>query len=180
MTQFIFVRHGESEANAKLYLGTPDTVLTEAGLEQARVTGQKLKGLGVTTIVSSPYIRAQQTAEAIASELGIDVQHIKIIEELYEKRAGKFEGTRKQHPSEWYNSHPGDENFELPDKVTARTQRAIEQIKALSRDGLVVVVGHAAAGLYLLELCAGKKTFDEFDLDRTIDNANFIRVQIED
>jgi hypothetical protein len=40
--KILFVRHGESEANAKLYVGAPESPLSEKGLEQARITGQKL------------------------------------------------------------------------------------------------------------------------------------------
>ena len=69
--KILFVRHGKSLANANLTVGTPTTSLAEEVLEQARKTGQDLRGENVSTIVCSPFIRAQQTAELIAAELGL-------------------------------------------------------------------------------------------------------------
>jgi serine/threonine-protein phosphatase PGAM5 len=54
------VRHGEAAGDRD------DSVLTEAGLEQARLVGERLRGIPVSAIHHSPLARAVQTAELIA------------------------------------------------------------------------------------------------------------------
>ena len=66
-----FVRHGETESNAKNIRQGPEGHLTEKGREQALVTSQRFsrhKGRP-QAIISSPYERTKETAEIIAGEL---------------------------------------------------------------------------------------------------------------
>lgn len=71
-----WVRHGQSTWNAvdRLQgheLGPP---LTDLGREQAAHTAETLSTLGVTRVLSSPAVRAQQTAAIIAERLGLTVE----------------------------------------------------------------------------------------------------------
>lgn len=61
------VRHGQSESNAAhIMQGSKiDKPLTEKGIQQARVTKEKLTGIQFDRVYSSPLIRAAQTAEII-------------------------------------------------------------------------------------------------------------------
>ena len=69
VTRFIFVRHGQTDANAKHYLqGQSDGPLNEVGLEQARELGSHLKPIFIEKIYCSDKKRAQATAQAIADE----------------------------------------------------------------------------------------------------------------
>jgi broad specificity phosphatase PhoE len=62
MLTVYFVRHAESESNAGMRTEHPATIrITEKGLEQARLTSQVFK-TAPDLIVTSPYIRTQQTA----------------------------------------------------------------------------------------------------------------------
>jgi phosphohistidine phosphatase len=65
------LRHAEAED------GSPDEArrLTEKGEEQSRIAGQALKALGVKLDVclSSPRVRAEQTARLACEPLGVDV-----------------------------------------------------------------------------------------------------------
>ncbi len=69
-----FIRHGESEANLReVFAGQKDdSALTEKGREQAREAGNKIKSLGlnIDIIVSSPLIRAFDTAKIVAQIIG--------------------------------------------------------------------------------------------------------------
>ena len=57
------VRHGESECNVQRRLyGRTDCSLTEKGCRQAREAGEKLRGTGIGRCISSPLIRAAETA----------------------------------------------------------------------------------------------------------------------
>ena len=73
-----FTRHGESVANASDRAGVkrpPDADrLSDRGWEQARGVGERLRGHGLELIVCSDMRRAQETAEGIASVLGLPVE----------------------------------------------------------------------------------------------------------
>jgi len=176
-SQFIFVRHGQSQANANGIIADGTVPLTDNGIEQARKTGLEVKDLGITTVVCSPYLRAQQTAETIAGELGIDLAHIKIIEELRERGLGDCEGKPKAQPSEWY-SQSDDATLEPRQALLDRMRAALEKVKAADSTGLVLVVGHAISGFFLLEAAKGVKTLAEMGSDNQIGNADFVKVEI--
>jgi phosphohistidine phosphatase SixA len=66
------VRHAEAAP------GQPDELraLTPHGREAARALGERLRAetAGVDAVLCSPLLRARETAEAIARELGLDAQ----------------------------------------------------------------------------------------------------------
>jgi len=73
-TRIFLVRHGETEWNAgQRFQGHLDSPLTPIGLEQAGQMAARLATRGVEIIYSSDLGRAMQTAEAVASRLGIPV-----------------------------------------------------------------------------------------------------------
>lgn len=71
----LFIRHGRTHANAQgILAGRSDTALDDAGRDQARDLGQRLRDVPVDLIVTSPQLRARQTAElASDGRLAIDV-----------------------------------------------------------------------------------------------------------
>ena len=178
--RILFVRHGKSIANATGMVGTPDTPLAEDGLEQARTTGQDLKGQNVTRIVCSPFIRAQQTAEIIAGELGIGLDQVTIIPDLYERRMGTFEGKPKQCETAYFFENDSDNDFETHAELITRLEIALEQIMQIAKDasGTVVAVGHATSGFYFLQVAKGKKRFEDFDPVNQMANAEFVEVEL--
>jgi broad specificity phosphatase PhoE len=62
-------RHGDYGTNA---FRSPDPSLSTRGERQAELLGQRLSEVGVTAIVSSPLVRARQTAEHVARALTFD------------------------------------------------------------------------------------------------------------
>ena len=63
------VRHGETNANREGYLqGWSDDPLNDNGQMLAQMTGQGMKGIKFDYCISSPLIRAKQTAEIILRE----------------------------------------------------------------------------------------------------------------
>ena len=75
--RIILVRHGESEANVDrtVYARVPDwqIALTEQGVAQAREVGRKIAGLigdGAFGVFSSPYVRTEQTKNAMLAGIG--------------------------------------------------------------------------------------------------------------
>lgn len=65
-----FVRHGDASHNAPTDAQRP---LTDAGCKEARLVGQALAGMKIqpTAVLSSPRVRAQQTADLIADALSM-------------------------------------------------------------------------------------------------------------
>lgn len=74
---FVFLRHGESVGNAEArWQGQSDYPLTERGRAQARALAARWKSEGVKfdLTVTSPLVRARETAEIVASALNVPLE----------------------------------------------------------------------------------------------------------
>lgn len=72
----LWVRHGQSTWNVldRMQGQAVHPPLTDLGRQQATQVAQTLSTRGVTRIVSSPAVRALQTADIIADLLGLEVE----------------------------------------------------------------------------------------------------------
>jgi 2,3-bisphosphoglycerate-dependent phosphoglycerate mutase len=73
----VFLRHGESVGNAQdRFQGQADFPLTERGLDQARALAARWQadGLAFDRCISSPLLRARQTAEAVCAALNLPLE----------------------------------------------------------------------------------------------------------
>jgi phosphohistidine phosphatase SixA len=66
----IVVRHAEKADQ------TPDTALSARGRARAQALADLLRGAGVTHIVTSEYLRSQQTAAPLAKALGLTAEQV--------------------------------------------------------------------------------------------------------
>lgn len=176
MTMFYFARHGKSQANADNAIADDTSPLTKEGEAQARKLGRDLKKANIAVIVASPLERAYKTAEIIAKQLKIP--EIITIDSLRERGLGELEGRPKDQPSEWYYQADGKLDLEPRGIVIARAEAALHQIKKLSAQGNVLVVGHTVAGFYLRQVAAGKRHFEDFDAPKAIPNGGYVKVEI--
>ncbi|GFE12267.1 hypothetical protein Sgleb_03140 [Streptomyces glebosus] len=165
-TTLLLLRHGETALTPEKRLsgsGGSDPALSETGERQAEAAGRRLVARGaVQAVVSSPMRRAQQTAEAAARRLGLEVH---VDEGLREADFGAWEGltfaeVRERYPDEmaaWLASPtavPGG---------TGETFTAVARRAALSRDRLltryegqtVLVVSHVGVLRTLVRLALG-------------------------
>jgi probable phosphoglycerate mutase len=86
----VFARHGQTAPNRDgLVLGRADPELTGEGRRQAAALAAALAGEPVTAILTSPLVRARQTAEAIGAACGLPVT---VDERLLEIDWGTWEG----------------------------------------------------------------------------------------
>lgn len=78
--EIYLIQHGEAYAEDQ----DPERSLTRSGEDQIRSSGKALKKLGIEVdlIVSSPKMRARQTAEIVAGELGYSKEEITVTEAL--------------------------------------------------------------------------------------------------
>ena len=76
-TKLVFLRHGETRHTADRKFSGPggdDPGLIDNGIEQARRAAQAISELGgVDVLVSSPMRRTHETAEVVASSLGMEI-----------------------------------------------------------------------------------------------------------
>ncbi|HEX4261357.1 MAG TPA: histidine phosphatase family protein [Acetobacteraceae bacterium] len=84
----ILLRHGQSEFNAAFNLtrrdpGIQDPKLTDLGRAQAVSAAAALAAEPIARIITSPYTRALQTAEAIAPALGVPVLVNPVVRERF-------------------------------------------------------------------------------------------------
>lgn len=85
----LLLRHAETSAPDRFHGAESDVDLGPRGREQARRIGVRLAALCPDAVVSSPMLRALQTAEAIASACGLPVE---IVPDLHERRMGSLSG----------------------------------------------------------------------------------------
>jgi broad specificity phosphatase PhoE len=97
----LFVRHGESQVNLDRVfanrVGIPGD-LTPAGVARAHALAQSLAPEPVTRVYTSPLARARQTAEIIATTLGVPAT---ITDALREYDVGDFEGKPYSGSDAW-------------------------------------------------------------------------------
>ncbi|MBK1872196.1 histidine phosphatase family protein [Marinobacter sp. 1-3A] len=90
-----FIRHGETDDNRKnVWMGRKDLPLSQAGIDQAKAAAEQLAKLPIAIIMTSPLLRARQTADLIAQ------QHprspaVRIADWLTERDFGPYEGMKK-------------------------------------------------------------------------------------
>ena len=71
----IFIaRHGETDHNKNHILQLPSTPLSTTGEQQAQLLAQRLQSENITRIISSDYLRAAQTAQALSELTQINVE----------------------------------------------------------------------------------------------------------
>ena len=91
MTHLYFIRHAESEANKQRILASRQPFpLTAAGRDDAGRIASELKRLvPIDKIISSPLLRARQTAEAFCNEFNLTLS---VDERLSEQDLGPYSG----------------------------------------------------------------------------------------
>jgi broad specificity phosphatase PhoE len=91
MSRFLFVRHGETDWNRQgLIQGSRDIPLNQTGFSQAFIAARALKDFPITKIVTSPQLRARDTAEIICQHFSPDILCIE--PDLRERCFGDYEG----------------------------------------------------------------------------------------
>lgn len=149
----VFARHGQTAPNRDgLVLGRADPELTDEGQVQATRLGVALAAEPITAILSSPLVRARQTAEAIAAACGVPVT---IDERLVEIDWGSWEGrpaagvtlaeVDRRPSGEDLERRTADAVAPEGESLDSLTQR-VESFctDTLSGEGLVVAVSHVS------------------------------------
>lgn len=81
--RLFLARHGQTVWNLEHRLqGRLDSPLTDEGLAQSRAIAERLSGIGIVTVCSSPLGRALRTAQVVAERLGAQVVEVPELAEL--------------------------------------------------------------------------------------------------
>jgi probable phosphoglycerate mutase len=154
--RLIFTRHGESEANVAQVISNRDLPhpLTAKGKAQALTLADQLAARRIAALYASPILRAQQTAQILASQLGLTVQ---TADALREFDCGEMEGRGDE--AAWQAHHavvhawdeeqdfnrciPGGESFA---DLEARFVPFVQDVnnKYAELDGAVVLISHGS------------------------------------
>lgn len=150
-----FIRHGQTDWNAQDFLqGSSDIPLNDVGRRQAREAVGILGTDSWDVIVSSPLSRARETAQIIATDLGIELGPR--YDELIERDYGQAEGmTPEETEKHWPNRVGG--GIETLESVVARGRQAIDLIAADFHGKNVIVVCHGTIVRYTLSAFVGYK-----------------------
>lgn len=139
----ILLRHGQTPANAGgLLLGRADPPLTDLGCRQATAAAAALDG-DVQRVVSSPLLRARQTAEALGLPVDVDEQWIEV-------DYGEYEGLPyRDVPAELWQRWRTEPGFTPPGgesmaAVGARVREACNALMEEAAERNVVVVSHVS------------------------------------
>jgi broad specificity phosphatase PhoE len=157
-----FVRHGESEANTRHVISNRESPfgLTALGKRQAAKLAESLKSIPLTSIFSSPILRARETAEILSQNSQLPIQ---VTEALREYDCGILEGRSDQASweahrttyQEWVlrqNFHYKPEGGECFLDIQSRFLTFIEKIthENLHVANHILLIGHG--GLFTLML----------------------------
>jgi ribonuclease H / adenosylcobalamin/alpha-ribazole phosphatase len=149
-TTTLLLRHGQTALSAeRRFAGRGDIPLTDVGLEQAAAAAARLAQRGnIDLVVTSPLLRAQQTAQAVADAVGVPLAEDV---DLAETDFGRWEGmTFGEVMARWPDemaawmadadaAPPGGESFAA---VAVRVDAALDRLLAAHHGQTVVVVSH--------------------------------------
>jgi probable phosphoglycerate mutase len=154
--RFIMIRHGESEGNRdRRFTLTTETPLTELGRQQAQRAGRQIARLfKPEVIVSSPFVRARQTSDIIATELRLPIE---VVQDLHERDLGCLKGQSYDSLREMVRTDPGydpangwawkPEGGESYEDVRRRVMTAIAELRERYASREIVIVSHGGVML---------------------------------
>ena len=127
MTDFILIRHGETDWNRELrFQGQLDVPLNAMGLEQARRVGERLANEFADHLITSDLLRTQQTAAPVSllrpAQMALAAQ---LNAGLREQSFGKLEGMsvpeiQATRPDVWTRWIEFDADYTVEGGETAR------------------------------------------------------------
>lgn len=186
MLELILVRHGETNSNKKgTYLGWTDIDLNAEGIRQAYLTKEKLKGIKVNKIFSSPLKRAKKTAQIVNENYNLEIIYSDCLNErnfgiwddlTHEDIVSRYHEEYDKWIGDWvnYRIRDGESALESYLRVVEYTRDFI-----VSRDtGTYVVVAHMGTIRFMLTYLLGMNIEDSWRF--RLNNCSISKVEISD
>lgn len=164
MKHIYLIRHGETAKNRSRIHQGPDEPLTARGREQVRQVIALLQDRDIDTLVSSNYVRARETADMIADELGLPYTVLPAVREfgrplaLYGRHHYSFDSLRYifdlyRHRMDLMWNREGAENLA---HVRARIGEARAALETLPGERIAVVSHRIFMSMFTETVCADK------------------------
>ncbi|MEB9406100.1 histidine phosphatase family protein [Bacillus cereus] len=143
MTEICLVRHGQTDWNfQEIIQGREDIPLNEIGKKQASQSAAALQEETWDIIISSPLIRAQETANEIATAVGL--QSILLDERFVERNFGEASGKPVAAVRESI-AEGKVEGMERDEEIVARCFAALEDVATTHFGKRIIIVAHSHA-----------------------------------
>ena len=147
MLTLILTRHGEAASGDIMLGGQLDVMLTPHGRHEAEALARRLAGVRIDRIVSSPMLRALETAQTVATGRPVEVD-----ERLRELDYGRWEGltyeeidARDPELRTRWDHDPGSTHSPGGESGEDVAARALSFLVELLEDELATAAAHAAA-----------------------------------
>jgi len=161
VTLLTLVRHGQTDWNlARRIQGSTDIPLNDTGRADALTAAGRLSRDTHHAIYASPLLRARETAEIIAGELGLAAPAL--VHDVREREFGEGEGMLVQEYidayGDWHAVVPGAETL---DEVCIRAMSALHRIardarrRSAPRVESIIVVTHGGVIRSLIDHASG-------------------------
>lgn len=175
------IRHGDIGLGSdKRYIGQTDLPLSVLGGKQATLLKELFSHVPLEKIVCSDLVRAQQTADIIASaHLIVPRAHV----ELGELNMGEWEGKtfseiRTKYPEEFKERGEDLENYTPPlgESFSDCSKRVIPVFESLAQSdaSTLLIVGHASVNRIILCHVLGIPIVNVFRLEQSYGCCNLI------
>lgn len=164
MSLLVIIRHGQSLWNLEnRFTGIMDVPLTETGITQAHIAGQKLKHIVFDHAFTSMLSRAQQTLAIILEEIGETQVPVTKSAALNERSYGDLQGLNKTEMAKKYGAEqieiwrrsydiqpPGGESLkETAARVIPFYQHKTEPLLIAGKNVLIVAHGNSLRALMM-------------------------------
>jgi broad specificity phosphatase PhoE len=148
-TRLYLMRHAETATPNVFHGAESDIHLSDRGHEQARAVATLLRDLGPAKLISSPMLRARQTAASIAEACGLSPR---IEPDLHERKVGALQGTPNRPETglwpdtlaRWIagETHHAPDSSESWDQVQGRAMRVLNRLVQEAHPGPIALVAH--------------------------------------
>jgi broad specificity phosphatase PhoE len=156
MRKLFIVRHGQTESNINDLVQGEDSVLSEAGHNQARALANRLKHLSFQHLFVSDYERTKQTVEPLLQKISITPEYTPLLRET--KRPTEFIGMSRDSDVYLKYLQLADENIKNPEwhfsdeenffDVMTRVRTLFARFSSL--DGDILTITHGRLIIYIV------------------------------
>ncbi|MBO9130289.1 histidine phosphatase family protein [Bacillus sp. 165] len=172
MTEFCLVRHGQTDWNfQEIIQGREDIPLNETGKKQALQSAQFLQNEKWDIIISSPLVRAQETARTVANAVKLD--SIELDDRFIERNFGEASGKSIAEFREKIASGQV-EGMETDEELVDRCYTALQDVAKKHEGKRIIIVAHSHAIKAILTAIAPEEV--TFRTSLTNACANYITV----
>jgi broad specificity phosphatase PhoE len=146
------VRHGQTVGASTAYVGDPP--LTPLGERQAEHASEELVARGVTSMITSPLFRAQQTALPLVGVIGSSARVVPGIREI---ELGDYPGDKvvgRERPMIDFGEWGGDHGADFSRQAIEGFEQVLAETRA-DRHADIAVVSHGGTINVILDHIAG-------------------------